>query len=59
MELSTSEEAIAMAEFYTANTGVVCGVDVKVRLSVTYKTIKVCLKLYVVFILILNQEFTI
>ncbi|MGH0166643.1 UNVERIFIED_CONTAM: hypothetical protein FKN15_057534 [Acipenser sinensis] len=40
LELSTSEEAIAMAEFYTANTGVVCGVDVKVRLSVTYKTIK-------------------
>ncbi|MGH0117915.1 UNVERIFIED_CONTAM: hypothetical protein FKN15_074382 [Acipenser sinensis] len=40
LELSTSEEAIAMAEFYTANKGVVCGVDVKVRLSVTYKTIK-------------------
>ncbi|XP_041122250.1 matrin-3-like isoform X2 [Polyodon spathula] len=40
LELSTSEEANAMAEFYTTNTGVVCGVDVKIRLSPTYKTIK-------------------
>ncbi|XP_041079117.1 matrin-3-like [Polyodon spathula] len=40
LELSTSEEASAMAEFYTTNTGVVCGVDVKIRLSPTYKTIK-------------------